>query len=144
MGDVEQPGVVAEIHLGEFGVLGQSEGAEEQRFLMLDEVVGEIEGADFARVLGKEALDAGKEGVAMIAGKALSVGEPVEQSVEVSARSAIAVSDQDRLVVVGSFDQYGFDRWGDFFWAVMEVSWEVFEVHVVPTVGGHDGANIGT
>ena len=115
-------------------MLGQSEGAEEQRLLMLDEIVGEIEGADLACVLVEEAFDAGEEGITMVTGHAARVGEAFEQSVEVAARAAIAVSDQNGTVLVGLVGEYRLDRRGDLFGPVVKVGWEVFEVDVAPTV----------
>ena len=104
IGDLDQvqhPGVVTEVEIAQFGVIGDAETLQDQAVEVPDEVVGEIEGAQFGLVQAGEAVGARVQLVAVDAGQALDAllgADPVEQA----PRPAVHVADEDRVICRGS------------------------------------------
>ena len=99
----------------------EAEPAPDQAVKMAGEIVGQVEGRRIGVVQGREVVDAGKEGVAMIARDPLdALGG--EHPVEFAAGPAIAIGDQDAAIAVAGArtQDAAADGVGDLFGTVVQ------------------------
>ena len=119
----------------------ETEAADHDRVEVPCEEVGEVEGRRLGVVQLLPFGIPGEEPVAVGAGQALDV-MTLEHAVEISARPAVGVPDEDALVATAELVQLRVDRGRDQLGAGMELRGETADGHVAPAVELDDGEHL--